>query len=167
MKVKALKGHSGELSFSGRHYTCALGKSGVTLDKREGDHASPAGLYPLRSVYYRADKMERPVTSLPCKKISRMDGWCDDPASEAYNVLITLPFASGHETLWREDDLYDLIVVLGHNDTPPIPGLGSCIFMHIANGNYEGTEGCIALVKKDLLELLALVSPDTQIEIIP
>ncbi len=147
-------------------WPCALGKSGVTTDKKEGDHASPAGCYPLRSVWYRADKGEKPVCTLPVMEIRREDGWCDDPDHPDYNRKITLPFEARHETLWREDDLYDIVVVIGHNDEPPVPGKGSCIFMHVAKPDYDGTEGCVALKKKDLLELLEKISKDTAIEIL-
>ncbi len=165
IKIKAIQGHRGELQFGDKIYPCALGKAGVTQEKREGDHASPAGLYPLRSVYYRADKLARPDCRLSLREISESDGWCDDPVHAAYNRPISLPCAARHETLWREDDLYDLIVVIGHNDDPPVPGKGSCIFMHVAKPGYEGTEGCVALNKVDLLDLLAKVSKETCMEI--
>lgn len=167
IKVKAITGHQGELSFKGRTYLCALGKSGITTDKKEGDHASPAGLYPLKTVYFRPDKLDRPHTPLSCKEITPRDGWCDDPNDSAYNKPIIVPFPASHETLWREDDLYDVIVVLGYNDAPPVPGKGSCIFMHVAKKGYEGTEGCVALAKSDLLDLLSQIDPLTQIEILP
>lgn len=167
IKVKAITGHHGELSFNGQTYPCAIGKSGITKDKIEGDHASPAGLYPLKTLYYRADKLDCPDTVLSCKEITRNDGWCDDPTNLAYNKPVSLPFSASHEALWRDDNLYDLIIALGHNDNPPIPGKGSCIFIHIAKDLYDGTEGCIALNKQDFLKVLLNIKPDTQIEIEP
>ncbi|GLQ04961.1 L,D-transpeptidase family protein [Sneathiella chinensis] len=165
IEVKALNSHKGVLRFLGREFDCALGKAGVTADKREGDHASPIGIYPLRSLYYRADRMERPVSALPTHVIGDQDGWCDDPAHSDYNRPVALPFSASHEVMKRDDDLYDLVVVLGHNDDPPVPGKGSCIFMHVAKEGYQGTEGCVALSKPDLLELLSLVTPETELSI--
>jgi len=165
IQVKPDEGHRGHLHFMGKTYTCAIGKTGVTENKCEGDHASPLGVFALREIYYRADKVEAPDSLLPCKIISLNDGWCDDPAHKDYNRKISLPFAASHETLWREDDLYDIIVILGHNDNPPIPGKGSCIFMHVAKEGFEGTEGCVALKKSDLADLLRSVSIDTLIDI--
>lgn len=137
------------------------------MDKKEGDHASPAGTYPLRAFYYRKDKLEKPVCSLKAIEISEEIGWCDDPSHPDYNKRVSLPFDASHETLWRHDALYDVIVILGHNDNPPISGKGSCIFMHVAKEGYEGTEGCVALCMEDLLELLSLTEPDTHLRINP
>lgn len=166
MKVNIINGHRGELRFKGKRFACAMGKSGVTLNKREGDHCSPIGVYSLRSIYYRADKINRPNSPLETHIISPTDGWCDDPSHEFYNKAVNLPFAGGCETLWREDDLYDCVVVIGHNDDPPVAGKGSCIFLHVAKPGFEGTEGCVALELDQLLGLLSLMDEDTQIEIL-
>lgn len=139
-------------------FRCAVGKGGMTeADKKcEGDGASPIGAWEMRRVFYREDKIAAPATQLPLVPIAKSDGWCDDPADPLYNRPITLPYPANHEKLWREDDVYDLIVELGHNDDPPVPGLGSAIFLHVAKPNYEPTEGCIALAELDLRTVLAL-----------
>lgn len=164
IKIKALHNHYGELSYGDKRFSCAIGKSGITGDKKEGDHASPAGLYPLKKLYYRPDKHQKPVCVLPTIEIKKNDGWCDDPNKSDYNKPVSLPYEGSCEIMWRDDDLYDLVVVIGHNDEPPLPGKGSCIFMHVAKGNYEGTEGCVALKKQDLLALLSLIELGNQIE---
>ncbi len=134
---------------------CALGKNGVIVDKHEGDLATPVGTFALRQVFYRADRLARPpITGLPLRVLHPDDGWCDAPDHPLYNREIKKPFPASHESLWREDGLYDVIVVLGHNDDPPIAGLGSAIFLHIAKPDYAGTEGCVALAQEDLLRLL-------------
>ena len=138
------------------HYTCSIGRSGMIAaeDKREGDGASPIGAWPMKQVFYRADRLSRPQTGLPCREITTMMGWCDAPRDPAYNQLVTLPYAASHEVLWREDHAYDVIVELGHNDAPPHPGYGSAIFLHVAKPDYTPTEGCIALAFNDLLDVL-------------
>jgi L,D-peptidoglycan transpeptidase YkuD (ErfK/YbiS/YcfS/YnhG family) len=166
VQVKQTKDHLAEVTFADSQYAAAIGKTGVTAVKAEGDHASPIGNYALRAVYYRADKIQKPTTSLPVHIIQKTDGWCDDPAHPLYNRKISTPFDASHETLWRDDDVYDLVVILGHNDNPPMPGKGSCIFMHVARENYEGTEGCVALSLPDLQDLLGRVAPNTQISIL-
>jgi L,D-peptidoglycan transpeptidase YkuD (ErfK/YbiS/YcfS/YnhG family) len=156
----------GILQFGGLRFRCALGKGGVLpeADKREGDGATPLGRYPIRQVYYRADRLTVPDTRLPLQALKPGDGWCDDPADpETYNRRVTLPYAGSHEKLWREDHVYDVIVVLGHNDDPPVPGLGSAIFLHVARPDYGGTEGCVALALPDLLALLAVVKSSTHL----
>jgi L,D-peptidoglycan transpeptidase YkuD (ErfK/YbiS/YcfS/YnhG family) len=157
----------GFLDLGARRVRCALGRTGVTpaADKREGDGASPAGVWPIRRVLYRPDKGGPPPTSLPVAAIERDDGWCDDPGDEAYNRPVKLPHPGSFETMWRDDDLYDLVVVLGHNDDPPRAPMGSCIFLHLAKPGYLPTEGCVAVTRADLEALLAAARPGDAVEI--
>jgi L,D-peptidoglycan transpeptidase YkuD (ErfK/YbiS/YcfS/YnhG family) len=144
---------------------CALGRSGVTQDKREGDGATPAGVMALRLVFYRPDRLAQPLTRLPVRALQPEDGWCDDPASPEYNRHVRRPFPARHESLWRDDALYDLIVALGWNDAPPVPGSGSAIFLHLAGEGYPPTEGCVALARPDLLRLLADCGPGDRLTV--
>lgn len=156
--------HAGERVFS-----CAIGRGGLAAaaDKREGDGVSPIGVWPMRGLLYRPDRGPAPVTALPVRAITPQDGWCDDPAHPDYNRLVQLPFSASHEILWREDGLYDLVVVLGHNDDPPIAPLGSAIFLHLAKPDYAPTEGCIALSRADLEAVLAQAQPGDALQIGP
>jgi len=156
----------GRFEASGRTYACALGRSGVIAgaEKREGDGFSPAGAWAIRKVLYRPD-VGAPETELPTEAIARDDGWCDDPEDESYNRPIKLPHRGSFEKLWRDDGLYDLVVVLGHNDDPPKPYLGSAIFMHIKRDDGGPTEGCVALAREDLLEVLRQAKPGDAVEI--
>lgn len=146
---------------------CAIGRSGMIAasEKREGDGASPVGRWPLRRVHYRADRLEPITTHLPLRAIQPDDGWCDAPEHPQYNSRVQRPFPASHEILWRDDAVYDVIVELGHNDDPTVPGAGSAIFMHVAKPDYSPTEGCIALALADLLSLLVDASTDTLLEI--
>ena len=140
---------------------CALGRSGIVVDKREGDGGTPVGTFPLRKLYYRADRLSLPDTQLPVVAIENDDGWCDDPTHPSYNQLVKLPFSASHEKMWRDDHLYDVVIEIGQNDDPPVPGLGSAVFIHVARGDYEPTEGCVALKKGDLLRLVSAWSVAT------
>jgi L,D-peptidoglycan transpeptidase YkuD (ErfK/YbiS/YcfS/YnhG family) len=144
---------------------CALGRAGRRALKREGDGATPIGVWPMREVFYRPDRVARPATRLPVSPIRRHDGWCDDPRDRNYNRPVALPYPTGHEVLWRDDHLYDLVVVLGYNDIPRIRGRGSAIFMHLAASGFTPTEGCIALREGDLRELLALAGPGAAVRV--
>ena len=155
----------GHLSWSGHRVRCALGRGGLRADKREGDGATPIGSFALRRVFYRADRLPLPRTALPVQPLEPDMGWCDDPDDPAYNRLVTLPFAARHERLWRDDELYDLVTVIGHNDEPPVSGLGSAIFLHVARPDWAPTEGCVALARADLLALLAACRPGDRIRI--
>ncbi|SDH61185.1 L,D-transpeptidase family protein [Roseospirillum parvum] len=159
---------SGRLTIGPHRWPCALGRGGVRTDKREGDGATPTGRYPLRHLLYRPDRWPTPpATTLPTQAIRPNDGWCDDPTHQDYNRPVTLPHPASAENLWRQDHLYDLVIVLGHNDDPPQPGLGSAIFLHLAGVNYPPTEGCIALAPPHMTLLLKLIPPTTNLTITP
>lgn len=145
----------GLLRYQGRLFRCALGRGGIVAAKREGDGATPVGEFALRQVYYRPDRVAGLCTDLAAIALSPADGWCDDPTHRAYNRPVRRPFAAGHEALWREDQRYDLLVVLGYNDDPPVPGRGSAIFLHVAAPGYAPTAGCVALARDDLITVLA------------
>jgi L,D-peptidoglycan transpeptidase YkuD (ErfK/YbiS/YcfS/YnhG family) len=157
----------GGFDLAGRTARCALGRGGVIAagDKREGDGASPLGVWPIRRVLYRPGPGPAPRTALPVQPIAPDDGWCDAPDDRAYNRPVKRPYPASSEAMWREDGLYDLIVVLGHNDDPPVPGLGSAIFLHLARPDYAPTEGCVALSRLDLEALLDLAAPGDAIAI--
>lgn len=146
---------------------CALGSGGVigADDKQEGDGKSPTGSWPIRRIFYRPDKEEVPVSKYPVSAISPEMGWCDAPTDSAYNQLVRYPWRASAEQLWREDDVYDLIMVLGHNDDPVRPHKGSAIFVHVAREDYTPTEGCIAIAHNALRKLIALVDINDRIVI--
>jgi L,D-peptidoglycan transpeptidase YkuD (ErfK/YbiS/YcfS/YnhG family) len=159
----------GWLDLGDRKTRCALGPAGVVpaTEKREGDGASPAGIWPMRRVLYRADRGPPPATLLPVAPIAPDDGWCDAPRDLAYNQPVKLPYPASAERMWREDQLYDLVVVLGHNDEPPVPELGSAIFLHLAKPDFSPTHGCVAVARADLEALLRAARPGDAIEIRP
>jgi L,D-peptidoglycan transpeptidase YkuD (ErfK/YbiS/YcfS/YnhG family) len=136
---------------------CAVGRSGIAEKMREGDGVTPAGCWPLRRVLYRADRMGAPSTGLALAKIDPGDAWCDVPGDPDYNRQVRLPHPGITERLWREDSLYDLIVVVGFNDSPVLPGKGSAIFLHVASADYGATEGCVAFARDDLIEAVRQV----------
>ena len=151
----------GRCRIGDRVVSCALGRSGVVEagDKREGDGAAPLGTWALLRVLYRPDRGAAPRTRLPVEAIGLDDGWCDAPQDPAYNRPVTLPYPASCERMWREDELYDIVCILAHNDDPPIPGMGSAIFLHVAKPGYPPTEGCVALARADLEALLAMTGP--------
>ncbi|MFT8671030.1 L,D-transpeptidase family protein [Acetobacter orientalis] len=148
-------GHGAQLHCGHKIMSAVIGKNGVTHSKKEGDNATPLGLFPLVRVFYRADRVTKPLTSLPVEALSPKDGWCDDPQSPDYNKKVILPCAARHEKLWREDNVYDIIVVIAYNMGPAVPGRGSAIFMHLQRPTLAPTEGCVALSQNDLLWVLS------------
>ncbi len=154
---------AGTLSWNGREIRCALGRGGVRQDKHEGDGATPIGRFPIRRLFYRPDRLPAPVTRLPATPLTPAHGWCDDPAHPDYNREVRLPHPARCESLWRDDAIYDLIVVLGHNDDPVEPGRGSAIFLHLAREGYTPTEGCVALARPDFVALLATLGPGDEL----
>jgi L,D-peptidoglycan transpeptidase YkuD (ErfK/YbiS/YcfS/YnhG family) len=153
--MEAVVHPAGRLTWRGQTLRCALGKGGVKVEKEEGDGATPSGLLPLRRILYRADRVPPPRCAMPIEPISTTDGWCDDPRHRDYNRFVNLPHDARHEELWRRDEIYDVIAVLGWNDAPVVKGRGSAIFLHAARPDYAPTEGCVALALTDLTRLLA------------
>lgn len=145
--------------FHGRVIPCAIGKGGITSDKREGDGGTPVGIWRMESVYYRADRASAPHTALPVSAIGPRDGWCDDPADPAYNAPIRLPAPCSHERMRRGDRLYDIVVVLDHNRHPSVPGEGSAIFVHCWRQPRYPTAGCLAFMPENLRWILAHWDP--------
>ena len=143
----------------------ALGRGGIKANKREGDGGTPRGrFFPVR-VWWRADRMPRPRTLLPLRRIGPADAWCENPSDRRYNK----PFErSAHEPgdrLWRDDGLYDLFIEINHNIRPRVAGRGSAVFIHVARPGFAPTAGCVALRLRDLQKLLSWMGPKTRIKI--
>ena len=145
----------GRLVLGRRVCRAALGRGGVVVHKQEGDGGTPIGVLKLRRVLYRADRIARPRCAVPVEPIAPQDGWCDDPDHRDYNRMVRLPFDGRHEKLWRGDGIYDIVGVLGWNDAPVARGMGSAIFLHVAQPDFAPTEGCVALALADLVAVLA------------
>jgi L,D-peptidoglycan transpeptidase YkuD (ErfK/YbiS/YcfS/YnhG family) len=158
---------AGELRCGDTAFRCAVGRGGVRTDKTEGDGATPVGCFALPLLLYRPDRVAPIPTALPVRPLRPQDGWCDDPAHAQYNQLIEQPFAASHESLWREDALYDVIIVIAYNMSPVVPGKGSAIFLHSARPDFTPTDGCIALTRTDLLAVAAACTLNCKIEIAP
>jgi L,D-peptidoglycan transpeptidase YkuD (ErfK/YbiS/YcfS/YnhG family) len=146
------------LRFADLDMPCVIGRGGACPAdaKREGDGCTPLGNWPIRAVLLRPGRVELPALSLPWRWTRPNDGWSDAPADPAYNRPVHLPRVTSTESLQREDALYDIIVILGHNDAPPVPGAGSAIFFHLWV-DAKPTEGCVALAREDMVRLLPLL----------
>ena len=146
-------------------FKCCIGKKGSTINKKEGDKKTPKGIFELENLYFRKDRIKKPITSLKCIEIKRNMGWCDDiKSSKQYNKLIKINKKIKHEKLTRKDHKYDLLIPIKYNFKKPIPGLGSCIFIHLTK-NYKPTAGCVALKEKDFLIMLKIIKKNTKIRI--
>lgn len=150
-----------------RKVRCALGRGGVkpAAEKQEGDGVSPIGVWPIRHVLYRPDRSGRPETRLTVRALAPDDGWCDAPGDPAYNRPVKLPYPASAEQMWMDSEVYDYVVVLGHNDDPPVSPRGSAIFLHLAKADYAPTAGCVAISRPDMLTFLALAAPGDAVAI--
>ena len=147
-------------------YKCAIGKNGITNSKIEGDKCTPTGIYSIEKIYYREDRLSMPKLDFQTIPINKNSGWCDDIRSTYYNKFIKFPFSYSAEFLYREDDIYNIICIINYNTNPIIKNKGSAIFLHVANIDYSGTAGCLALKQDDLIELLQNIDLDTKINIV-
>ena len=156
---------SGYLNYKNFKFRCALGKGGIKQKEREGDFITPKGKFKLIKIYYRSDRIKKISSVLKKIKIKKNMGWCDDVSSNYYNKQIKINKKFSHEKLYRKDNVYDIVVVLNYNLNPIINGKGSAIFLHVAKKNYKKTQGCIALKKNELLNLVSKIKRNTQIKI--
>jgi L,D-peptidoglycan transpeptidase YkuD (ErfK/YbiS/YcfS/YnhG family) len=143
----------------------ALGRTGIKADKREGDGATPRGRFRPIRLWWRADRLPRPRTLLPVRRIGRNDAWCEDPHDRRYNRAFRRSANEPGDRLRRDDGLYDLIVEIDHNTRPRIAGRGSAVFIHVARPAFAPTAGCVALRRSDLKTLLSRIGPKTRIVI--
>ena len=156
---------SGYLKYKDLKFRCALGKAGIKKKTIEGDNITPKGIFKIVKIYYRPDKIKKIKTLIKKIKVRKNMGWCDDPKSRFYNQQIKLPTKYSHEKLYRNDSLYDLIVVLNYNIDPIIKNKGSAIFLHIAKKSYQKTKGCVALKKEHLIKIICSIKKNTKIKI--
>ena len=147
-------------------FKCAIGKKGISYKKKEGDLITPKGLYKIKYVLYRKDRIKKVKSKIKKIIIKKNMGWCDDPRSKAYNKIIKLPSNFSYEKLYRKNNIYDIILVLNYNMNPIIKNKGSAIFIHVAKKNYKKTEGCIGLKKIHLLKILEIIKKNTKVKIV-
>jgi L,D-peptidoglycan transpeptidase YkuD (ErfK/YbiS/YcfS/YnhG family) len=141
----------------------ALGRGGIKADKREGDGGTPAGRFRLLRLWWRADRLRRPPTLLPARRIGAADAWCEDPHDRRYNRPFRRSATEPGDRLRRDDVLYDLIVEIDHNARPRVAGRGSAVFVHLARPGFGPTAGCVALRKPALEMLLSRLTRKTRI----
>lgn len=147
---------------------CAVGRSGIisAAQKTEGDGATPIGIWPMREIIYRADRVTLPPTALPARAMKRTDGWCEIPSDPHYNQAVEHPYTVAVDQMWRDDHLYDIVVVLGYNEAPVVAGKGSAIFLHVARPDFSPSAGCVTLALDDLLRVVAQADSATCVEIL-
>jgi L,D-peptidoglycan transpeptidase YkuD (ErfK/YbiS/YcfS/YnhG family) len=156
---------SSTITIDGRRHPCRIGRSGAVAAeaKQEGDGCTPLGRWPIRGAILRPDRGFVRPPAIPWRWCRQSDGWCDDPSDGAYNRAVIMPYRGSAERLWRNDDAYDSVLVLGYNDAPPVPYRGSAIFLHIETGN--ATEGCVAVDRNAMTEILAYAQLTTAVMI--
>jgi L,D-peptidoglycan transpeptidase YkuD (ErfK/YbiS/YcfS/YnhG family) len=154
---------SGYLKYKNLKFRCSLGKAGIGKKKIEGDNITPKGTFKIVNIYFRKDHIKNIISKLKLIKIKRTMGWCDDPTSKKYNQLIKLPTKYHHEKLYRSDKLYDIVIILNYNMNPIVKGKGSAIFLHLSKNLKNKTSGCVALRKKDMLELIKIIKKSTKV----
>ena len=152
------------LTYNKLKVKCAIGKKGIGYKRKEGDLITPTGQFNIKYILYRKDRV-KVFTKLKKKIIKKNMGWCNDPRSDHYNKLIKLPSAYKYEDLFKNENIYDIILVLNYNMKPVKKNKGSAIFIHVAKNNFKKTEGCVAIKKTSLLKLLKKITPKTRVKI--
>ena len=145
-------------------FKCCIGKNGLKKNKIEGDKCSPKGIFGLGTLYYRKDRVKKPITNLKIKNIKRNMGWCNDSKNKLYNQEIKVSKNIKHEKLFRKDYKYDYLLIIEYNTRKIKPNKGSAIFIHLTK-NFKATAGCIALLEKDFLIMVKLINNKSTIKI--
>jgi L,D-peptidoglycan transpeptidase YkuD (ErfK/YbiS/YcfS/YnhG family) len=169
LHVRAINALStrGVLTVGSVSVPCALGRAGRKYIKREGDGASPVGIWTLELGFFRSDRHLKPRTKVSFIPLRKGWGWCETVGDRNYNRRVPIPYATAHEELVRSDSLYDIVIETDHNKRPRVQGRGSAIFFHLARENYGPTAGCIAVSLKDMRKVLALFRGKTRLVIWP
>ena len=154
------------LTFNNYKAKCAIGKRGIGNKTKEGDLITPKGIYKVKYILYRIDRVKKIKTKLKKIIIRKNMGWCNDAQSRQYNKLIKLPSNYNHEKLYKRENIYDIVLVLNYNVNPIIKNKGSAIFIHVAKKNYKKTEGCVALKKNHLIKVLKNLKNNTTVKIV-
>ncbi len=153
------------LKYKDHKFRCSVGKLGFNRSKKEGDFTTPIGVFSLGTLYFRKDRIKSLKSKLKKKNIKKNMGWCDDTRSKKYNQEIKFPFQYNAEKLFRKDSFYDIFINIKYNQNPVKKGKGSAIFLHLTNKKYKPTNGCIAVLKKDLFKILPYINKKTKIAI--
>ena len=146
-------------------FKCCVGREGLTKNKIEGDFKTPKGIFKIENLYFRKDRIKKPLTKLKCIEIKKKMAWCNDPKSQKYNKLTKLDKNISYEKLFRKDHKYNLLIPIKYNFNKITPGKGSCIFLHLTK-NYKPTAGCVGINEKDFLIILKLINKNTKIKIL-
>ena len=154
-----------KLSIADYKVKCAVGKRGIKIKKKEGDLITPKGTFRIKCVFYRKDRVSNLKSKIKKTPIKKNMGWCDDPRSKKYNMLVKLPFNYKAEKLYKSNNTYDVVLVLNYNMNPIKKNKGSAIFIHIAKKNYVATAGCIAIQKKDMKKIIKKIVKKTLVKI--
>jgi L,D-peptidoglycan transpeptidase YkuD (ErfK/YbiS/YcfS/YnhG family) len=145
------------------HLKCCVGKNGLNSNKKEGDCSTPKGIFSLKKLYFRKDRVGIPTCRIKKKQITKNMAWCDNPNHKKYNEQIQVFSKNYKENLYRRDYRYDYLITIDHNHKK-IPYQGSAIFIHLTE-DYMPTAGCIALKRKDFEILLKLIDQKSKIKI--
>ncbi len=152
------------MNVDGTVFACALGRGGITANKREGDGGTPLASMRLLSGYFRRGRFAM-SSPLPLKAISPDLGWCEVPDDRNYNRPVAIPYGASHERMKRDDNLYDAVVVLDWNIRPRRRGRGSAIFFHLARPGFTPTQGCVAVTHAVMARLLPRLSRQTVLKV--
>ncbi|MBT1158874.1 L,D-transpeptidase [Aminobacter anthyllidis] len=166
MRAKPGDRSKGLLQIGGTVCPCALGRGGITANKREGDGGTPLAAMRILSGYFRRDQFVVGQSRLPMRPIGADLGWCEVPDDRNYNRPVKIPYGASHERMKRDDRLYDACLVLDWNIRPRRRGRGSAIFFHLARPGFTPTQGCVAVTARVMARLLPQLSRRTVLKVV-
>jgi len=134
--------------------------------KKEGDGKSPAGIFELHYAFGYEPPDKVPGIKMPYVQCTRTLECVDDQKSPHYNQIlerssVPKPDWNSSEKMRMTNGQYRLGIVIEHDTSPPVPGDGSCVFIHIWLGPGIGTSGCTAMRDGDIETLLGWIDAKT------
>ena len=157
--IQTSKKNIAQVFFKEKKFECFVGKNGIGKKTREGDFITPKGSFKMKKIYFREERINLVQSGIPLKKIKKTYSWCVDPKNKNYNNFLQKPLNCEYENLYRNDNLYDIIIVLDYNINPIKKYKGSAIFVHCSEKNRKFTEGCIAINKNIILKIIREITP--------
>jgi L,D-peptidoglycan transpeptidase YkuD (ErfK/YbiS/YcfS/YnhG family) len=169
---------SGQWQPDGEPWAVLFGRGGLAwgrglnppqpgLQKIDGDHRNPEGLFKIGMVLGYAPKPPDGAKGWPYHQVTDRDAWIDDPklSQFPYNHLYTLPPGAPLPEWWEKehmhlgDEAYQWLVLIEHNYDNPVPGAGNEIFLHVRRGEHYRTAGCTTMQLEDLEHLIKWLEP--------
>lgn len=133
----------------------------------EGSKRSPVGVFALHSAFGKAKTSDEDAKNIKLfyTPITSHTRGVDDTKSKYYNrieddQLVEKDWDSAEDMQhYADEGLYEFGAFIEHNYDKPIPGKGSCFFIHVHRKPGSPTAGCTAFAREQVREVIYWLDP--------